>query len=47
MSLEPIDAETALELYLADKENELSEASLKATSTGSVTSSAGATRSRR
>jgi len=29
MSLEPIDAETALELYLADKENELSEASLK------------------
>jgi site-specific recombinase XerD len=28
MSLEPIDAETALELYLADKENELSEASL-------------------
>ena len=29
MSLEPIDAETALELYLADRENELSEASLK------------------
>ena len=29
MSLEPINAETALELYLADKENELSEASLK------------------
>jgi len=29
MSLEPIDAESALELYLADKENELSEASLK------------------
>ena len=29
MSLEPIDAETALELYLADKENELSESSLK------------------
>jgi len=29
MSLEPIDAETALELYLADKGNELSEASLK------------------
>ncbi|APE95717.1 tyrosine-type recombinase/integrase [Halodesulfurarchaeum formicicum] len=29
MSLEPIDAENALELYLADKENELSEASLK------------------
>ncbi|GAB7012976.1 hypothetical protein JCM18549_12470 [Halolamina salina] len=28
MSLESIDAETALELYLADKENELSEASL-------------------
>ncbi|AKH97562.1 XerC/D-like integrase [Halanaeroarchaeum sulfurireducens] len=28
MSLEPIDAETALELYLADKDNELSEASL-------------------
>lgn len=29
MSLKPIDAETALELYLADKKNELSEASLK------------------
>lgn len=29
MSLEPIDAETALELYLADRGNELSEASLK------------------
>jgi integrase len=29
MSLEPIDPETALELYLADKENELSDASLK------------------
>ncbi|WP_430639363.1 tyrosine-type recombinase/integrase [Haloferax volcanii] len=30
MSLEPIEPETALELYLADKENELAEASLKA-----------------
>lgn len=30
MSLEPIDPETALELYLADKENELAEASLQA-----------------
>ncbi|WP_435186856.1 tyrosine-type recombinase/integrase [Halobellus sp. EA9] len=30
MSLEPIDPETALELYLADKENDLAEASLKA-----------------
>ena len=29
MSLEPIDPEKALELYLKDKENELSEASLK------------------
>jgi hypothetical protein len=29
MSLEPIDAETALELYLADRGNELSEVSLK------------------
>lgn len=29
ISLEPIDAKTALELYLADKKNELSEASLK------------------
>ncbi|MFB6198795.1 MAG: tyrosine-type recombinase/integrase [Halobacteriaceae archaeon] len=28
MSLEPIDPETALELYLADKQNELAEASL-------------------
>ncbi|WP_459192051.1 tyrosine-type recombinase/integrase [Halosimplex sp. J119] len=30
MSLEPIDPETALELYLADKENDLADASLKA-----------------
>ena len=30
MSLEPIDPETALELYLADRENELAEASLEA-----------------
>jgi len=30
MSLEPIDPETALELYLADKENDLAEASLEA-----------------
>ncbi|WP_115864986.1 tyrosine-type recombinase/integrase [Halorussus litoreus] len=30
MSLEPIEPETALELYLADKENELAKASLKA-----------------
>jgi site-specific recombinase XerD len=30
MSLEPIDPETALELYLADKENDLATASLKA-----------------
>ncbi|MFQ3294629.1 MAG: site-specific recombinase XerD, partial [Natrialbaceae archaeon] len=30
MSLEPIDPETALELYLADKENDLAAASLKA-----------------
>ena len=29
MSLEPIDPETALELYLKDKQNELAEASLK------------------
>jgi len=29
MSLEPIEPETALELYLADKENELAEASLR------------------
>ena len=29
MSLEPIDAENALELYQSDKKNELSEASLK------------------
>ena len=29
MDLEPIDPETALELYLADKQNELAEASLK------------------
>jgi len=28
MTLEPIDPETALELYLADRENELSEATL-------------------
>jgi integrase len=30
MSLEPIDPDTALELYLADKENDLAEASLEA-----------------
>jgi len=30
MSLEPIDPETALDLYLADKQNELAEASLEA-----------------
>lgn len=30
MSLEPIEPDTALELYLADKDNELAEASLKA-----------------
>ena len=30
MSLEPIDPETAIELYLADKENDLAEASLEA-----------------
>jgi site-specific recombinase XerD len=30
MSLEPIDPETALELYLADKENDLAEVSLEA-----------------
>jgi hypothetical protein len=30
MSLEPIDPETALELYLADKENDLADASLRA-----------------
>lgn len=30
MSLEPIDPETALELYLADKQNDLAEASLEA-----------------
>lgn len=29
MSLEPIEPETALELYLADRENELAESSLK------------------
>lgn len=29
MSPEPIDTETVLELYLTDKENELSEASLQ------------------
>ena len=44
MSLEPIDAETALELYFADKENELSGASLKSHKYRTVTSSAGATK---
>lgn len=30
MSLEPIDPDTALEMYLADKANDLTEASLRA-----------------
>lgn len=47
MGLESIAAETALELSLADRQNDLSEASLKGQTTASGISSGGAMKSKR